>query len=481
MDLQQLATAIGVVPLHGADDVVREGRGSTVIVDVTHDSRQVVSGSLFCCVPGGRHDGHDHAAAAVEMGAVALLCERPLDASVPQLVVDDVRTSMSLAASLVWGSPSSTLKVIGVTGTNGKTTVVSFITAILNSAGVDTRMIGTLTGERTTPESTDLQRLLAGFVDDGTEAVAMEVSSHALVQHRVDDVEFDLAVFTNLGHDHLDFHGTQEAYFAAKSLLFEPRSTKAAVVNVDDIHGRLLYDAKAVPTTPVSLSDVADLKYTSDGSRFSWRGRTIDLPMVGRHNVSNAIVAASACVEIGLTVDQVVEGLMATTQVPGRFEIVDPTDRRDDMDEVIAVVDYAHTPDALESVLDAAREVVGKNSRVIVVFGCGGDRDIAKRPEMGEVAAERADVVVVTSDNPRSEDPMAIIDAIVAGVPDGQDLVVEPDRRRAIEAGLHIAGRGDIVVVAGKGHETGQTIGSRTEPFDDRVVVAELLTSEAGL
>lgn len=491
MELGRLAAAMGVpISRTGPDDrdpgPVAEPNGTAspspeqlMITDVTHDSREVVAGSLFCCVRGRLHDGHDHAADAARQGAVALLCDHPVPVDVPQLVVEDVRVAMSRAAALVWGSPSTKLKVVGVTGTNGKTTVVSMITSILRTAGVATRMVGTLTGERTTPESTDLQRLLAEFVDEGVEAVAMEVSSHALVQHRVDDVDFDLAVFTNLGHDHLDFHGTQEAYFAAKSILFEPGYALAGVVNIDDIHGRLLHDAKAIPMTPVSIADATDLVQGRDGSRFIWRGRPVRLPMAGSHNVLNAVLSGATCAQMGVDVQLVVEGLENLEQVPGRFEVVEPTGSRDaEFEGVTAVVDYAHTPDALESILVAARDVVGDQNQVVVVFGCGGDRDVEKRPEMGGVASRLADVVVVTSDNPRSEDPRSIIDAILVGIGPGEseaDVVVEPDRRAAISEGLHRARSGDIVVVAGKGHETGQTIGGRTEPFDDREVVKALL------
>lgn len=498
IDLAVLAEELGVAvtPATAVSETtgaaIPEPSGPVRITDVTHDSREVVPGALFCCVPGQVHDGHDHAPEAVARGAIALLCEHPVAVDVPQFVVDDVRVAMSRASSLVWGDPSSHLTVIGVTGTNGKTTVVSMIESILRSAGVEARMIGTLTGERTTPESTDLQRMLAGFVDDGVQVVAMEVSSHALVQHRVDDVAFDLSVFTNLGWDHLDFHHTQEAYFAAKSKLFEPGMTLAGVVNVDDIHGRLLHDAGAVPMTPVSSSEVSDLIQGPEGSTFIWHDTAIELPMVGAHNVTNAVLAATACIRIGIDLDRVVAGLADLQQVPGRFEVIRPSGGpAGPMDDVIAVVDYAHTPDALQSVLGAARGVAGEQGRVVVVFGCGGDRDREKRPRMGEVARSLADVVVVTSDNPRTEDPMVIIRSIVEGYtradadPDHghpprsePELIVEPDRRAAIGAGLRAARAGDVVVVAGKGHETGQTIGTRTEPFDDREVVAELLAAD---
>lgn len=497
--LEELASAVGssIGSPIGRGSQVGDRSGSSTgdkisaveVLDVTHDSRLVEPGTLFCCIRGEHHDGHDHAAEAVSNGAVALLCDHPLAVDVPQLVVEDVRATMSRAASVVWGNPSSRLKVIGVTGTNGKTTVVSMISSILRTAGMEVRMIGTLTGERTTPESSDLQRMLAGFVEEGVEAVAMEVSSHALVQNRVDDVEFDLAVFTNLGRDHLDFHETQESYFSAKSRLFEPGMTVAGVVDVDDIHGRLLHDAGAVPMTPVSLRDVSDLTSGPTGSVFTWRDNRFEVPMVGLHNVANAILAAATCVELGIGMDLVVGGLQNLEQVPGRFEVVEASAGvATELDGVVAVVDYAHTPDALQSVLTAARGIAGDDNRVVVVFGCGGERDREKRPEMGAIASELADVVVVTSDNPRGEDPMSIIEAIVAGIgtaasessdgePIGDEphLIIDPDRRSAIRAGLHAATAGDLVVVAGKGHETGQTIGKRTEPFDDRQVVAELL------
>lgn len=493
--LVEVAAHLGLAIHIGVGSEETSVANDPVVIDVTHDSRQVVPGSIFCCLKGDHFDGHHHAADAVVNGAVALMCDHELPIPVPQLISESVRTDMSRAADLVWGHPSSRLRMVGVTGTNGKTTIVSMISWIMTESGIRSEMIGTLTGQRTTPESTDLQRQLAELVDDGADVVAMEVSSHALVQHRVDDVSFDLALFTNLGRDHLDFHGTQEAYFAAKALLFEPALSHKAIVNVDDVHGRLLADAASIPTVRVSLGDVTDLNTTPSGTTFTWHGCRFSLPMAGSHNVSNALLAASACLELGLELEAIAAGLATLPQVPGRFQVFNTTPESG-LPGFSAVVDYAHTPDALECTLDAARELAGGDSRVIVVFGCGGDRDREKRPMMGAIAASKADVAIVTSDNPRSEDPRSIIDQIVAGVggtssggnvrPGGSqidsedervaELVVNEDRRSAIETALSMAGDGDVVLVAGKGHETGQTAGGHTEPFDDREVVATFIS-----
>lgn len=430
------------------------------IADVVADSRRVTPASLFCCVPGQVHDGHDHAAAAVQAGAVALLCERELPLEVPQLVVPDVRSAMAPVAARVHGDPSRRLDVIGVTGTNGKTTVVSMVAAILSAAGRQVRTIGTLTGERTTPEAPDLQRQLAAFVAEGVDAVAMEVSSHALALHRVDAVEFAVGVFTNLGIDHLDFHGTPEAYFAAKALLFEPGRSRIGVVNVDDVRGRLLLDAAEGPMVGVGLADAGDLRADRSGTTFEWRGVTVRLPMHGRHNVANALVAAEACRTLGVDVTTVAAGLSSLPVVPGRFETIDVPGG------AVAVVDYAHTPEALEEVLAASRDLAADRGRVTIVFGCGGDRDRSKRPRMGEVASRLADRVIVTSDNPRSEDPGSIISAVVEGCEGPVEVV--PDRAEAIATAFVGIGPADVVLIAGKGHEQGQVVGDRTLPFDDR-------------
>ena len=445
--------------------------GALEIDDVHFDSRRVGQRSLFCCVPGSVSDGHDHAGAAIDRGAIALLVGRVLDVDVPQIVVPDVRASMATAAAVVHGDPSNSLVVVGVTGTNGKTTTTHLVRNVLAAAGRRVDVLGTLSGARTTPESPDLQRHLARCRDDGVDVVAMEVSSHALVLHRVDEVHFDVAVFTNLGRDHLDHHRTIEEYFAAKARLFVPAMSERAVVGLDDTHGRLLADAAQIPTDGYSLAEVRVVDESVDSTRFVWRDRMIELRLGGVHNVANALAAAHVGLALGVDEDTIAVGLSQPVAVPGRFETVHAGQPFD------VVVDFAHTPDALEHVLAAARAIVG-SGRVIVVFGCGGDRDRTKRPLMGEVAARGADVVVVTADNSRNEPTEAIIAAIVAGsdrVADGRasEIVVEPDRRRAIARALGDARTGDLVLIAGKGHETTQTIGTSVVEFDDRVVVAE--------
>jgi UDP-N-acetylmuramoyl-L-alanyl-D-glutamate--2,6-diaminopimelate ligase len=456
--LSAIASATGG-ELHGPD---------VDVTDVTHDSRDVPAGALFVAVMGERADGHDHAANAVESGAAAVMVERLLDIDVPQLLVADTRRAMAVAAATCWGRPSDHLAVVGVTGTNGKTTVVTLVDAIVGRLGAESRVIGTLTGTRTTPESTDLQAQLASFVSDGVEVVAMEVSSHALALGRVDAVRFEVAVFTNLGLDHLDFHGTVERYFEAKASLFEPGRAATAIINVDGPHGRLLRDAARPGDTTVeySIADAVDLALGPAGSHFRWRDHQIDLPLVGRFNVVNAIAAAEVCVALGHAADAVAGALSSVAAPPGRFELVDAGQ------PFLVVVDYAHTPDGLEQLLETARELTA--GRLVVVFGCGGDRDRSKRPRMGEVACRLADVVIVTSDNPRSEDPSAIIAAVKNGCA-GREPSTEIDRDAAIGQAIDAATDGDVVVIAGKGHETTQVIGDRVVPFDDREVAREHL------
>ena len=465
MDLVRL-TAL----LDGARLVRADGTDAEVDVSgVAHDSRAVVRGDLFCCVRGEHTDGHDHAAAAVSAGAVALLCEHGLDLPVPQVVVPDVRVAMGPAAAAVHGNPSERLMVVGVTGTNGKTTTVHLLAAVLAHAGRRAQVIGTLTGTRTTPEAPELQQRFAEFLAEGIDTVAMEVSSHALALHRVDGTRFRVAVFTNLSAEHLDFHPTMESYFQAKARLFTPELADAAVVNVDDPRGRLLRDASVIPTRGFSLDEIEGLEVGQASSRFRWRGEHVTVPLGGRFNVANALAAAETAITLGIEPAVAAEGLAAAGPVPGRFEAVDAGQ------DFGVVVDYAHTPDGLERLLDTARELVGEGS-VLLVFGCGGDRDTAKRPRMGEVAGRLADRVVLTSDNPRSEDPATIISQVRSGFDDDRTLLVEPDRRRAIAVALDEAAPGDLVVIAGKGHETTQTVGDTTVPFDDRAVARELLS-----
>lgn len=459
---------------------VLEARGdpaSTAVLSVEFDSRRVRPGALFCCVPGTHTDGHDHAGEAVDRGATSLVCERFLDLDVTQARVAEghSRPAMAVIAASFFGHPARSLAMVGVTGTNGKTTVTHLVRSILGHAGTRTATIGTLDGERTTPEAPVLQHRLAELVADGTKAVAMEVSSHALTQSRVDGIVFDIAAFTNLSRDHLDHHGSMDRYFEAKSRLFQASRARTAVINADDPWGRRLADrieADGRPVERVHRSDASAIELAVGSSAFRWRGRRVTVPLTGAFNVDNALLAASIAVNVGLDGDQVADGLRAADAVPGRMELVSE-------DEPFAVVvDYAHTPAGLGVALSSAREL-SATPRVVCVFGAGGDRDQGKRPEMGAAASRWSDVVVLTSDNPRSEDPMAIIGQIRAGVGDGVDVVVEPDREQAIRLAVGMARPGDVVVVAGKGHESTQTVGDRVVPFDDRQVARQALAGRS--
>ncbi|HSP04099.1 MAG TPA: UDP-N-acetylmuramoyl-L-alanyl-D-glutamate--2,6-diaminopimelate ligase [Acidimicrobiales bacterium] len=463
-----------------------EVRGDVEISGVVHRTDTVLAGVLFCCVPGSRVDGHDLAADVVDAGAVALLVERPLTVDVPQVIVPSVRAAMGPVAARFWGDPSRDLDVIGITGTNGKTTTVAILRAVLDAAGRRCEVVGTLTSRPgwppTTPDAPELQAQLATWRDEGVDTVAMEVSSHALAMGRVDGTWFTATGFTTLGHDHLDLHGDIESYFEAKASLFRPDRTDRAAIRADDEWGaRLLerVEGTAVEVHPYRLEDAADLEPFGTGSRFTLRGVPVELPLAGRHNVANALCAAAIADWLGIDPDTVARGLASVPTVAGRFE------RVDEGQAFTLAVDYAHTPDALQTVLDAARERADVDGgRVLVVFGCGGDKDRAKRPEMGRIAAASADVVVVTSDNPRSEDPAAIAGEIVAGIPaqePGQaDVRTILDRAEAIHHAAREAREHDVVVIAGKGHETTQTFADRVVDFDDRVVAATALREVLG-
>jgi UDP-N-acetylmuramoyl-L-alanyl-D-glutamate--2,6-diaminopimelate ligase len=462
------------------DDVtVRDARGdpaTTPVAAVHFDSRRVTPATLFCCVPGEHTDGHLHAAEAVSRGATALLCEHFLDLPVTQVRVaaGDVRPAMAQVSASWWGHPDRSLEMVGVTGTNGKTTVTQMVGSILRAAGRRTAVIGTLGGTRTTPESPDLQQYLAEYVADGTTSVVMEVSSHAVTQHRVDAVHYEVAAFTNLSRDHLDYHGSMDKYFAAKAALFAPARSRHAVVFVGDPWGTRLFDRiEADRRTAVRRDEASSVELSVGSSRFVWRGRFVDLPLSGRFNVDNALVAAAVATTLGIDEDHVVAGLGATPVVPGRMEVVGAGA------PVAVVVDYAHTPAGLDEALRAVRVLAG-GGRVLCVFGCGGDRDPGKRPEMGSVATGLADVVVLTSDNPRSEDPLAVIEAVRAGMDGTAQVHVEPDRAAAIRLAVAQARPGDLVLLAGKGHEGTQTTGAVTVPFDDRVEGAAALAERFG-
>ncbi len=466
------------------------GSGGIVLDGVVHDSRHAAPGDLFVAIVGFHTDGHDHVPAAIEAGAAAVVVERELAVDVPQIVVPDARVALAAAAGAVYGEPSTDLAVVGITGTNGKTTVSYMVESILAAAGRTSAVVGTVGArvageefplERTTPEADDLQRLLAAAVDRHASAAIVEVSSHALELRRVDGVRFAIGAFTNLSRDHLDFHHTMDAYFEAKASLFVPERIDQAVVCVDDDAGRRIAGRGAVETITVSIHDPAadvvaiDIAVESSGSFFvadldGSGPLRFSLPVTGRFNVQNALVAATIATLLGIDLASIAAGLSSLRTIPGRLERV-PGDRH-------VVVDYAHTPDAVATVVAAARELT--DARVIVVVGAGGDRDREKRPEMGRAAAA-ADIAIITSDNPRSEDPAAIVDAVARGarsVP-GAVVVDEPDRRTAISRAIDMAGPDDLVLILGKGHERGQEIGGVVHPFDDRAVAAEILASDA--
>jgi UDP-N-acetylmuramoyl-L-alanyl-D-glutamate--2,6-diaminopimelate ligase len=444
-------------------------RPDVVVSGITHDSRQVAPGVLFCCVSGASADGHTFAASAVSAGAVALVVDHHLDIDVPQLVVPDVRAAMPYLASAIYDNPSRSLAVFGVTGTNGKTTTTWLLQSVLEHAGLPCGLLGTLSGAHTTPEAPAFQAQLAAFRDNGKKAAAVEVSSHALALHRVDATWFAVGVFTNLSRDHLDLHGTEDDYFAAKARLFEPERCGVAVINADEERGQQLAAEVTVPVRLFSMHDATDIVLDARSATFTWHGQRIRLPLGGAFSVANGLAAATAALAYGIEPAVIAQGLSAATPVPGRFEPVDVGQ------SFGVIVDYAHTPDGLRVALQAARGVT--RGRLMVVFGCGGDRDATKRPLMGEIAQKGADFVILTSDNPRGESPAAIISDVVRGFPTGStgDYVVELDRRAAIAAAFSMAEAGDLVVIAGKGHEATQTIGTEVRPFDDRVVARELL------
>jgi UDP-N-acetylmuramoyl-L-alanyl-D-glutamate--2,6-diaminopimelate ligase len=455
-----------------------------VVADVAFDHREVRPGALFCCIVGEYHDGHNFAAKAAHAGAAAFICEHSLGAeigSLPQLVVapGTARAAMAQAAAELFGDPATAMTTVGITGTNGKTTTSFILRSIFESAGMNARVVGTLDGARTTPEAPVLQRTLAGFRSGGVRACAIEVSSHALVMHRVDAMRFDAAVFTNLSQDHLDYHESMEAYFQAKASLFEPGLSRLAVVNADDRYGRRLIDNAVIPTVSFSIGDAHDLTVGLEASTFRLGGVQVRLPLGGRFNVVNALGAAATARALGLSVAEIVEGLEAVSVVPGRFEV------QVAWNGVTAVVDFAHTPNGLEEVLRSAHEVARSPEssgsrgagRVTVVFGCGGDRDRGKRPAMGAIASQLADEVFLTSDNPRSEDPLAIIGEIQAGITCSTPVNVELDRRAAIFEALRRAKAGDVVVIAGKGHESVQQFADVSIVFDDRKVVHEAMAA----
>jgi UDP-N-acetylmuramoyl-L-alanyl-D-glutamate--2,6-diaminopimelate ligase len=454
----------------------------TQISDLAYDARAARPGALFFCVPGMRVDGHDFAPQAVENGAAALVVERLLDLPVPQLVVTDARAAMAVAADEFFGRPTTELAVAGVTGTSGKTSTAFLLYAVLAAARRRPGLLGTVEtrvdGERrpatrTTAEAIDLQRLFREMLDAGDRSCAMEATSHGSALGRLDRVRFAALVFTNLSQDHLDFHPTMEDYFEAKRRLFFGADAPPAAVNVGDDHGRGLAEELRAAGTPLltfGLADDAEIRPESldvSGSVTSLvaGGIALRTRLRGRFNVENVLGTLAAARLLGLPDDAIAAGVESVGGVPGRFEIVD------EGQPFTVVVDYSHKPGALENVLRAARELT--TGQVLCVFGCGGDRDPGKRPQMGRIASELADVAILTSDNPRSEDPATIAEAVLAGM--SGEPEVELDRRSAIVRALELAGPGDVVVIAGKGNERGQEIAGRVVPFDDREVASEAL------
>jgi UDP-N-acetylmuramoyl-L-alanyl-D-glutamate--2,6-diaminopimelate ligase len=463
---------------------VRPAARDVEITGLAYDTRAVEPGTLFFCVPGFTRDGHDFAPEAIARGAAALVVQRPLNLEVPEIRVASVRAAMAPAATSFYGDPTKTLQIVGVTGTNGKTTTAFLVHELLQADGRQTGLLGTVKSviggversvERTTPEAIDLQRTFREMLDAGDVACSMEVSSHALELHRADAIHFAAAIFTNLTQDHLDFHGTMEGYFDAKRRLFEAGRAAHAVINVDDPYGARLAAELPQATTFAIDRDATyratDLRTDLTGSRFNVHGpdgeaTCLITPLPGRFNVYNVLGALAAVCALGVPLDVAADAIETAGHVPGRFQPVDAGQ------DFAVLVDYAHTPDSLENVLRAARQLT--EGRVHVVFGCGGDRDRGKRPMMGEIARRLADRVIVTSDNPRSEDPEAIIQEILAGT--GPGVEHDADRRSAIAAAIAGAAPGDVVVIAGKGHEQGQEFeAGRKIPFDDVTVAREAL------
>ncbi|HWN98814.1 MAG TPA: UDP-N-acetylmuramoyl-L-alanyl-D-glutamate--2,6-diaminopimelate ligase [Blastocatellia bacterium] len=484
------------------DAIAETGRLDAVVRDVTHDSRSCKPGSVFVAIRGAKFDGHQHIPQAVERGAICVISEReamPEDAPA-WIQVHDSRASLARAAAAAHGHPSRRLKLVGITGTNGKTTTAHLIDSIIRASEGSSAMFGTIShriagqeidARNTTPEASDIQRMLARAVTVGCRSAVMEVSSHAIELHRADALNFTVAVFTNLTRDHLDYHSTMESYFAAKEKLFNGRlgaEPLLSVINADDEYGvKLLGTAKGRKITYglVNGADVRTDEFELSPSGLAFVVRTpagkieIRSSLVGRPHVYNILAAVGAGLALGFGLDEIARGVAECRTVAGRFEQVLLEDS--DQPPFTVIVDYAHTDDALKNVLRTAREIAGRERRVIAVFGCGGDRDRTKRAPMGEIAGSLSDVAIVTSDNPRSEDPAAIIADIEVGLNGTRRPYLRlPDRREAIFRAIAEAREGDVVVIAGKGHETYQVLRDNTIHFDDHEVAREAMMKRRG-
>lgn len=474
--------------IHGIDGAIINGTAEIEVEGISYDSRTVQKGGVFVCISGYNTDGHKYINAAVERGAVAVVVEK--DVEIPGRItvfkVPDGRTALALMSSAYFGHPSKSLKLIGITGTNGKTTTTYLIKSILDECGYNTALLGTISNiigcrkveaKRTTPESYDLQQMFHEMRMANTDYCVMEVSSHSLDLKRVVGCSFDVGVYTNLTRDHLDFHGTFENYINAKLKLF--KQSKAAAINIDDSYSDRIINSINIPVISYSLEKdsvvkAIDVEITARESRFVMRYKNdnmaIHLPLPGRFNVYNALAAASACINQGIPLDIIKRGLEMVKGVPGRSEVVESNRG------FTIIIDYAHTPDGLENILKTVHEYA--KGRVITLFGCGGDRDRTKRPEMGRIAGSMSDICIVTSDNPRTEDPESIIQDILPGMKDiDSSYEVLADRREAIKRALSIARLDDVVVIAGKGHETYQILKDKTIHFDEREIVNEILNS----
>jgi len=455
------------------------------VKELRYNSRKVEKGDVFCCVVGTFADGHKYAAQAVEAGAAALVVERQLDIDIPQVLVENTRIAMAEMAAAYYGNPADEMVMVGITGTNGKTSTSYMLKSIAERMGKKVGLIGTIRNmigdiiidtERTTPESVDLQRILRQMKDENVDVVIMEVSSHSLDQKRVHGISYDIGCFTNLTQDHLDYHKTFENYFAAKKLLFA--QCKKAVINLDDSYAADMVAGVDIPVMSVGIREQADvtaseIDITTRGVQFDFNYRNVtsrfNVPIPGLFSVFNAMSAAGIALSLGWTLDSIKYGLEHMVSVSGRLEPL-PTGKN----EFTVLLDYAHTPDALENLLKTVRGFAA--GRVVTLFGCGGDRDHAKRPIMGEIAGRFSDFAIVTSDNPRSENPMDIIASVVEGVKkSGCEYVVIENRRDAIEYALKNANKNDVIILAGKGHENYQEINGGKHPFDEKEIVAEIL------
>ena len=436
---------------------------------LSYDSRLINSGDLFFCFKGEKKDSHDFVYDAIKGGASALVVERKIDIDFPQVISSSSRKMMSEIAEIFYEFPSREITTVGVTGTNGKTTTVNILSAIAKAAGEKTETIGTLTGQLTTPEAPDLQRQIRDSIGNGVSFLAMEVSSHALLQNRISRMTYDAAIFTNLSLDHLDYHGDMESYYKAKSSLFSPTHSKLAVINADNQFGKRLMNEVEIPQVSFSLNDVDIVERTLNKTTFRWKGQMIDLKLPGVFNLENALAAAVTAEALGFNREVIAKGLESVKGTPGRFELLTHSD-----EEPYIIVDYCHTPDGLEKILLSINELL-PGARTHVVFGCGGDRDTSKRAQMGMISETHATNVYLTSDNPRSEDQMVIINDILAGIHDTEPVYVNPDRREAIFHAVTTANQDDVVLIAGKGCEPYQEISGTLHPFLDSDVGREAL------